>query len=54
MDKNGERLPGNTPRNEEGELIVAELSAVWKPPDHESLHVKGLLTLGFPVGTDII
>ena len=36
FDKNGERLSGSSLGNEEGRSTVAELSGVWKAPDHES------------------
>lgn len=36
FSKNGERLSGSSLGNEKGHLTVAELSGVWKTPDHES------------------
>lgn len=47
---NYEKLPESTPGNEEGGLIVVELSEMWKIPDHESHSYQKTFNLRVPHG----
>lgn len=47
---NDEKLPKSTPGNEEGGLIIVELSKLWKIPDHESLSHQKTFNLRDPHG----